>query len=56
MLSFTSCYPPVVVRLTFAPTPIGMCYLKTLSLSEGVASNDVGIDEETVIRKEAVVA
>ena len=33
-----------------------MCYLTTPSVSKGVASNGVGIDEETLIRKEAVVA
>lgn len=56
MLSFTPCYPLEVIRLAFAPTPIGMCYLTTLSVSEGVASNGIGIDEEAVTRKEAVVA
>jgi hypothetical protein len=56
MLSFTSCCPLEVVRYTFAPAPIGMCYLTTLVVSEGVGSNGIGIDEETDIRKEAVVA
>jgi len=56
MLFFTPCYPLEVVRPTFAPTPVGMCYLTKLSVSEAAASNGVGIDEETVIRKEAVVA
>jgi hypothetical protein len=56
MLSFTPCHPLEVVRPTFAPTPVGMCYLTTLSVSDAAASNGVGIDEETVIRKEAVVA
>ena len=33
-----------------------ICYLTTLSVSEGAASSGVGIDEETAIRKEAVVS
>jgi hypothetical protein len=56
MLSFTPYCPVEVVRYSFAPAPIGMCYLTTLSISEGVGSNGIGIDEETDIRKEVVVA
>jgi hypothetical protein len=56
MLSFTPCCLLKAVRYTFAPSPGGMCYLTTLSVSEGVGSNGSGINENTDIRKEAVVA
>jgi hypothetical protein len=56
MLSFTPCCPLEAVRYTFAQSPVGMYYLTTLAASEGVGSNGSGINEDTDIRKEAVVA